>query len=223
MLRQQHADGFAQIIALTGLAILGGIIAVLQIQMIGAIHAQSVLQRTVIGRIAAESATRRVFAAIESDDDTLEQALLAETGMLQLKEAGVDVSLSLENEAGKISALKPDTQLARSYLLGLGVDLAFEDNAPSSRDLRAAVGVEMIEQGIDAKFEDDFSPYHSSVNVDPQKASDRVIGAVQNSHATPNSSRPSIWTLSARSGQIGHLRAVFNITSGSEVQLLGRE
>jgi hypothetical protein len=223
MLRQPNADGFAQIIVLTGLAILGGIIATLQMQMIGAIHTQSALKQTVIGRIAAESATRRVFAAIVSDDDTLEQALLAETGTHQLKEAGLNVALSLEDEAGKISANRPNVELVHSYLLNLGIDKTFGESSPSSRDLRAAVSVGLIEQSINAKFEDDFSRYHSSVTVDPQKASPRVIGALQNPPRAPSSSPPSIWTLSAKLGQIGPFRAVFNITSGNKVQLLGSE
>lgn len=185
MSRQSNAEGFAQIIALTGLAILGGMIATLQLQTIGATRAQSALQQTIYGRIAADSATRRVFSAIENDDDTLEATLVKGNGTLSLKEAGVDIAILLEREGGKISASNSSSELVRGYLAGLGVAGSPSvgvgvgvGEAQSTTALRATITIGLLHQDEDASFDRDFSRYHLSPSVNPLFASERVLGAV---------------------------------------------
>lgn len=181
MPRQSNAEGFAQIIALTGLAILGGMIATLQLQATGATRAQSALQQAIVGRIAAGSATRRVFSAIENDADTLEATLARGNGTLQLHEAGLDMAVSLEREGGKISAANSPSELMQGYLAGLGVvspASAGVSEVQATAGVRAMVTIGLLQHNVDASFDQEFSRYHLSLGINPLFASDRVLDAV---------------------------------------------
>ena len=240
MPRQLNADGFAQIIALTGLAALGGMIAALQLQTIGATRAQSALQQTVAERLAAESATRRVFAAIENDDDALEATLAHANGSLRLNEAGLEMTILLEREGGKISASNSSSELVQSYLANLGV----ADPSPvstgevqSPATLRAIVTIGLLRQGVDASYDQDFSSYHLSPGVNPLFASEPVLGAIpdltdwdredilrERHTGTINASSSFFSTdVSALSlvSQSPGLGLSFAITAGGRVEILG--
>lgn len=240
MLRQSNAEGFAQIIALTGMAILGGMIATLQLQTIGAIRAQSALQQTIYGRIAADSATRRIFSAIENDDDTLEATLAHANGTLQLHEAGLDMAIVLEREGGKISASNSPSELVQGYLAGLGVvgtASARVGEVPPSAGVQAIVTIGLLQQNVDGSFDQDFSRYHLSPGINPLFASDRVLDAVpdltdwdkqsilreRNSGAITATS--SFFSTDVRALSLVvpslSLGSTFLLTAGSKVDLIG--
>lgn len=222
MPRQPNAEGFAQIIVLSGLAVLGGIIAAVQLQTAGAIRTQSALQQTITGRIAAESAARRVFAAIEDENDPLELTLLGEAGTLQLREAGIDVVLSLEHEGSKISTLNPGAALFQRYLVNLGVDASLPTSlAPS--ELRALVTTRLLEQGIKAAFDEDFSQYHMWPDVDTEFAPPRVLDALDHSIASGTvfqKTAATPFTIHALVDSTS-FRLTFQVTLSSAMQVLG--
>lgn len=238
--QRSNTDGFAQIIVLAGLAIVSGLVVSLQQDAIDNTRMQAALKSTLGTRIAARSAMRRIYSAIENGDDQMELPLLSKGGTLESTEAGLEVRVALEREGGKISLLPNAGALVASYLVKNNLSIPEEFALElTERQLRNSLSLALASGPSSMDADGDFSAFHTSSGIDPASASSRVLRAVpdlsdsqiaavlaEREHGQTSvtsayfTSAVTALTVYAKMQTGGDLRSTFIVTAGGSVALL---
>lgn len=226
--RQQTA-GFAQLVVLSGLALLSAMVLALYDRSSNDLQLQAGLKQLYENRIATASAARRVFAAIEDDSDPLEMPLIGSSMTpLTFASGNQEFEISLEHEAGKISVWTSEQLVLDRYLALAAPFSALPQSAASdtqnrSTELQNAVSIKFLAARLSPTFNRDFSPFHLASTVDFRWASERVLAATGGGRDSQNTGEAAQGVLALVVGNSlkQARRYVFSVTSGGKVMLLG--
>lgn len=230
MHNQRSTAGFAQLMVLSGLAVLSALVLATYDHSLSGLRLQAGLQRLYDDQLLGTSAARRVFAAIEDDSDPLELPLVGVSpGPGTISISGEEVDLALEHEAGKLSAWKVNDMVFSRYLASLAqgqmqVRLSPHVSLDTATDVRNAMTVPLIGDDVDFIFEGDFSRFHSANFIAEKWASDQALAAAAalnwSDQAHEQTDR-EISTLVINVDRHSSKRYTFMITGGGQVTTLG--
>lgn len=178
-------SGFVQLIVVSGLAVLGGLLTVSLLAATETGRQGAALERLVRSEVAADAGFYRLVAAIEDPADALETAALQ--GQAQLVIAGDELSLGVEANGSKIDVLAADLQLIERYARQAGLDgrdlSALLDRLGVARETGdGPAALEAIRVAITGllpsqELSRDITRFGGS-GIDPTYASSRVLHAV---------------------------------------------
>lgn len=184
----ERSAGFVQMLALGGVAILAALVTVALSQSYRTSESLGLLDRQVLGDVAAGSAIRLIAAAIADADDALEQRIGIGLPPLPLILFGHDLSLAIEGEAGKIDVIAGDIALLSRYISQSGLPQEqqvklLEALAQARRGTDAPAAMEALQiafapSGQGARVEEDFTTRSGLAGIDPAVANERVLRSV---------------------------------------------
>ena len=126
-----------------------------------------------------EALARRLVAAIEQPSDDFENVVLHGSGET-LRFMGMDITLKLESEAGKIALGSAGHELQDRYLRVMSID---DDSVTSPVQTDAGAGAadrdlaRLLAHFGDAQISRDFSRFNPLSTIDPAFASNEVLRA----------------------------------------------
>lgn len=180
-----YESGFVQLIVVSALAVLGGLLTAGLLAATETGRQAAALERLVRSEVAADAGFYRLVAAIEDPADALETTALQ--GPTKFVMAGDEVSLGIEANGSKIDVLAADLQLIERYARQAGLDgggatalleklgAAREaDNGPAALE---AIRVVMTGLLPSEQLSRDITRFGSR-GIDPTYASSRVLRAV---------------------------------------------
>jgi hypothetical protein len=188
MIARRSADGFVQIGALAGLAVVAGIVTLALSFSLGFQRNTATFERSAFGAMAADSGIRRLIASIEHPADTLAASVGVTGTAYPFELSGLPMTLAIEGEAGKLDPLTVERPLLESYvrntlLPAADVTLLFSqlDIARGTHDGTRAM--ELLEKYLAPALspEDlarDFTSRAGLAGIDPMYASERVLRAL---------------------------------------------
>jgi hypothetical protein len=186
--KRTPADGFVQIGALAGLAIVAALVTAVLSESVRLSRQTEALDRVTRGAIAADSGIRRLLVAIDSPADALEGWVGVAGVPYPFEFSGLQLTLAIEGEAGKINPLSIAAPILAGYIENLAIPgpdkailISLLEDARSNEDTGAAMDAlhaYLIPALSSEDIARDFTTRSRLAGIDPQLASERVLRAV---------------------------------------------
>ncbi len=183
--RSTSQAGFVQLIVVSALAVLGGLLSASLLGATQTSRQAAALERLVRSEVVADAGFRRLVAAIEDPSDTLENAALQEPTKVAF--AANELSLRIEANGSKIDVLVAEPQLIERYASQAGLDTPgvaglLDELGAARRDQDGAKALELVRVALTGllpgdELNHDFTRFGGS-GIDPTYASRRVLHAV---------------------------------------------